>query len=111
MKTKTLLMGFVAVLMIVVTGCSKDNLLNPTGNCFGGNWAQEYNKELESWSVALKTYNENPTDANCTQFKNATKTYLDALNDFYDCVPTSRRAEFDQAIKEAKADLDKDSCD
>lgn len=111
MKTKIFLMGSVMILMTIVTGCSKDNPLNPAGNCFGGNWAQQYTSELESWSTALTAYSENPTEANCTEYQSATKAYLNALEGIYDCVPMTSRAEFDQAIKEAKADLDREACD
>ena len=93
-----------------VTGCSKDNPLNPAGNCFGGQWAEQYASELQTWSNAAVAYNENPNVANCANYKSAAKFYLDALDDIYDCVPTVSKAEIDQAIKDAKADIDSEAC-
>ena len=110
-KTKMLLMGCGAVWMTFATGCSKDSPLNPTGGCFGGKWAEQYSSELQKWSDAAVAYNENPNAANCANYKSAAKSYLDALDDIYDCVPTASKAEIDQAIKEAKADIDSEACD
>ncbi len=110
MKTR-LLIGCSAAMFTLATGCSKSNPLNPAGNCFGGNWAEQYTDELQAWSNAATTYSQEPNQTNCTNYKNAAKAYLDALDDVYDCVPTANRAAIDQAIKDAKADVDNESCD
>lgn len=110
-KTHLFLIGCGAVLITFVTGCSKNNPLNPAGNCFGGQWALQYADELQAWSNAATAYSENPTDENCANYKSSAKTYLDALDDIYDCVPTASRAEIDKAIKEAKDDIDNEACD
>lgn len=59
--------GFAMVTL--VTGCSKDNPLNPAGNCFGGNWAEQYTDELQAWSNAATVYGEDPTPANTPHIK------------------------------------------
>lgn len=97
-------------LIALTSGCSKDNPLNPAGNCFGGNWATQYADELQAYSNAISEYNENPTQENCDDAKNAAKGYLDALESVYSCVPTVSRAEIDQAIDEAKAEVDSGDC-
>lgn len=111
MKTRFFAIGCGAAMIALTIGCSKDNPLNPTGNCFGGNWAGQYSDELQAYSNAISEYTENPTEGNCTNYKNAAKGYLDALRDVYDCVPTVSRAEIDQAINEAKAEVDEEGCD
>ena len=111
LKSKLCMIVCGAAMLALTTGCSKDNPLNPAGNCFGGMWAQEYADELEAWSNAATAYNENPTASNCTSYKNAAKAYLDVLEDVYKCVPTANRAEIKQGIDEAKAEIDKDGCD
>ncbi|MRI00940.1 hypothetical protein GH721_10415 [Kriegella sp. EG-1] len=99
-------------LAIMITySCSKDNPLNPVGNCFGGNWAQGYANELQEWSNAATAYSENPTAENCANYKTAAKAYYDAINKIYECVPTASKAEIDQAIKEAKAEIDSENCE
>ena len=98
-------------LLTFSTGCSKDSVLNPAGNCFGGNWAEQYAGELQTWSAAATTYSEDPTPANCTKYKTAAKNYLDALREVANCVPTASKAEIDRSIKEAKAEVDSEGCD
>ncbi len=92
-------------------GCSKNNPLNPVGNCFDGNWAETYTNELQTWSNAATAYADNPTPANCANYKNAAKGYINAIDDFYNCIPTASKAEIDEALKEAKAEIDSESCD
>ena len=108
---KQVLLAVCGAAIILTYGCDKDNPLNPVGNCFGGNWAQGYADELQEWSDATSAYSENPTAENCADYKSAAKAYLDALDDIYDCIPTASRAEIDQEIKEAKAEIDRESCD
>jgi hypothetical protein len=110
-KSKLLVIGFGAVVLMLTTGCSKNSILNPAGNCFGGSWAEGYLSEFQAWSDATEAYGENPTAANCTKYKSAAKSYLDAVDSIYDCIPTGDRAEFDHEIKEAKADIDREDCD
>lgn len=110
-KSKLFVIGCGVALMMLTTGCSKNNILNPAGNCFGGSWAEGYLSEFQAWSDAATAYGENPTEANCAKYKSAAKSYLDAIDSIYDCIPTGQRAEFDQEIKEAKADIDREACD
>ncbi|WP_209400850.1 hypothetical protein [Pseudozobellia sp. WGM2] len=109
-KIKLFFFVYVAGIGLLTQGCQKDNPLSPAGNCFGGNWAQGYADELQAWSNAATAYSENPSSKNCAEYKNAAKGYLDALDNIYDCVPTTNRAEIDQAIKEAKTEIDSESC-
>lgn len=111
MKTRLFAIGCGVAMIALTIGCSKDNPLNPTGNCFGGNWAAQYADELQAWSNAATIYSENPTASNCTDYKNAAKGYLDALESVYKCVPTANRAEIKQGIDEARAEVDSEGCD
>jgi len=110
MKKKLLIICCLTTMITMTIGCSKTNPLNPLGDCFDGRWAEQYTAELQIWVDAITTYNENPTEANCAEYKSAGKAYINALDEIYDCVPTADRAEIDQAINEAKADLDNESC-
>ncbi|SDD65082.1 hypothetical protein SAMN05421636_101311 [Pricia antarctica] len=111
MKTRLYLIGCGAAMIALTSGCSKDNPLNPNGNCFDGNWAEQYTDELQAWSNAATIYNEEPNQANCNEYKKAAKGYLDALESIYKCVPTTSRAEIKQSINEAKAEVDSEGCD
>lgn len=107
---RQILLAVCGVAVMLTYSCSKDNPLNPVGNCFGGNWAEGYTDELTAWTAAIQEYSDNPTVESCTNYKSAAKNYLDALDDIYDCIPTASRAEIDQEIKEAKADIDQEDC-
>ena len=109
MKEKLFLMSC-GVALLMTYGCSKDNPLNPSGNCFGGQWAETYADELETWGNAAKAFSQDPTPANCTKYKSSAKAYLDALNEIYDCVPSTSRSGIDAQIKEAKAEIDQADC-
>lgn len=109
-KAKLFLIGCGAA-MLMSYGCSKDNPLNPLGNCYDGKWAEQYADELQVWSNAATAYSEDPTPANCSKYKTAAKNYLDVLKEVANCVPTANRAEINQSINEAKADVDKEGCD
>lgn len=110
-KTNFFMMGCISLLLTFSTGCSKDDPISPLGNCFEVNWAQQYTNELQVWSNTIAAYNENPTQANCDKYKTAAKNYLDALRSIADCVPTENKAEIDQSINEAKAEIDREGCD
>lgn len=105
-----MLIGAVIVCSVLIASCDKSNPLNPEGACFGGNWYAQYADELEAWTGAAQEYSNNPTTSNCSKYKAAAKDYLDAIDDVYDCVPTANRKELDEAIKEAKADVDAEEC-
>ena len=109
MKTEILLIGCSSILLLSV-GCSKDNPLNPAGACFGGLWAEQYASELQAWSEATAAYSENPTAENCASYKSAAKGYLDAVESVYDCIPAASQGEIDEAVAEAKADIDAEAC-
>lgn len=109
-KAKLLIPGVVALAMIINTGCSKNNPLNPLG-CGNGTWAVQVSDELTAWSQAASTYSSDPTPANCNSYKNAAKNYLDALEGVRGCVAGVSQAEFNEAIAEAKKDVDEADCD
>ncbi len=109
-KTKQILIGCLSMAMVTATGCSKDNPLNPLGDCGSGGWASKVSKELNDWSVAASNYSADPTPANCSSYKNAAKGYLNALDDVRGCVLGANQANFNKAINEAKVEFDSLDC-
>lgn len=115
-KIKTTTRKFIfitsAVTILLTYGCSKDNPLNPLGGCFGGAvWSENILNETAALAEAGQAYQDNPSKSNCDKYKTATKSYLDALKGVAECVPGTSKAEYNKAIEEAKADLDKEGCD
>jgi len=108
-KTKILIPGLVAVAMMINTSCSKNNPLNLLG-CGNGNWATQVSDELAAWSVAAGNYSSDPNAANCQSYKSAGLSYLDALEGVRGCVAGVNQAEFNEAIAEAKKDVDEIDC-
>ncbi len=106
--TKLFLAGCCAAI-IGISGCSKSPL-NPLGGCLKGNWLQGVESDFTNWSAAATAYSEDPTPANCQNYKNAGKSYLDALKSFTDCVPKSEKNEYKEAIKELKQELQDNDC-
>ncbi len=109
-KTKLLLRGLTVIALTVSIGCSKDNPLNPLG-CGNGTWAVQVSDEAIALSQAAANYNNDPNSANCTAYKNATKDYFDALESVRGCVAGVNQAEFNEAIAEAKKEVDEADCD
>ena len=109
-KIKPFLIGCLAVFMTIIIGCSKNNPLNPLG-CGNGTWAIQVSDEATALSQAASTYSTDPNPANCTSYKNAAKNYLDALEGVRGCVLGANQAEFNEAIDEAKNDIDQEDCD
>ncbi len=97
------------IIFIGFTSCSKDSILNPD-RCLNGSWIQEVEKELNAWVAATNTYGEDPTKANCEKYKSAGVDYLNALDKIKKCVPSVSLSEFNQAINEAKQELNTTSC-
>lgn len=112
MRTKLLLVSCATLLLIVANGCSKTNPLNPLGGCFGGGvWSENIINETNALVAAGQAYEDDPTEANCNNYKAAAEDYLNALKGVATCVPGASKADYDQAVAEAKADLEKEGCD
>ncbi len=109
MKTKLVLMGCCIALFAMINGCGKSPL-NPLGGCLNGNWLKGAETNLTNWSTAANVYSEDPTPANCQNYKNAGKSYLEVLESFADCVPGAEKNEYNEAINELKQELQDNDC-
>ncbi|WP_117880019.1 hypothetical protein [Aureibaculum luteum] len=96
--------------ILVFTACSKDDILNPNGNCGNSSWAQQVEKEITAWNNAATAYSQDPTTTNCNNYKSAGKNYLDALEGIKNCVPGASTNDFKKAIEDAKNELDAMNC-
>lgn len=110
MKPNYVWIGCAATLFMITTNCSKNDPLGLADNC-GTAWTETVSVEVTAYNNALTTYGENPTAENCSSVKSAAKDYFDALGDALKCVPTASRAQINEAISEAKAEVDKEDCD
>jgi hypothetical protein len=101
MKIAILLFLFVAF----VSSCSDDN--DPVNNCNNTTFTQEFQSELDAVSVAATAYAQNQTTANCTNYKAAFTSYIDALENWEDCAKAVNAfAEWNEALNDAKDAID-----
>ena len=103
MKKITLLT--VLFILIGIGSCKKKES-NP-GYC-STNWATALNDEINSFTAAAIAYSTNPTAENCSAYKAALSDYIDALEPWGNCpayASGTNKAQFDDAIANARADL------
>lgn len=101
---KAILIPTIAVFFLTLfLNCSKNPL-----KCATGSWALEISKELEDFTEALQLYNEDPTVANCNNYKNAFGDYLNALEDLDGCYAGT--TDFDDELKEGRQELSEIDC-
>lgn len=99
----------IAFMAFFAFGCGSDD--SGINDCTNNAWAQIFTDEATAYGNALTAYQNNPTPENCGNIKSAAIEYLEALRDALDCVPTANRAEVDQAINEAQAEVNQEDCD
>ncbi len=93
--------------LILTTACKKEST-NRCGDNF--NYALELQAEANGLSAAASVYANDPTTENCEAYKAAVQAYLDAAEDLDDCVLASERAAYQQAIDEARDNLNNLQC-
>jgi hypothetical protein len=105
LNTKTLLFALL-VCCISVISCGKKNSVT----C-GTNFFADVGNEITGLSNALSVWSTDPSTANCEKYKDALRTYFNALEGLRSCygVGTNKK-EFDDAVNEAKDDLDNWVC-
>lgn len=112
MKNKFSTKMCLAIALLSTIACDEDNPLNPLDVCADAvGWTEAVSTELNAYNQASQAYNEEPTSENCAAVKTSAKNYFDALGDALECVPSASRADIDSAIKEAKDEVDRESCD
>ncbi len=100
-----------AIALCSSTSCSGDDGDDLAANdCANTAWTQLVSDEATAYTNALLAYNENPTEENCNTVKTFANAYLEALRDIADCIPQTSQTEVNQAIDEAKEDVDNDLC-
>ncbi|MBC2840250.1 hypothetical protein [Robiginitalea sp. SC105] len=107
---QTLIAG--VCLLAIATGCSNDDSGNGIdGNCVDNfSWFNEVSDEVSALTNAGAAYGQDPTAANCATYEAAAIDYLDALEDALGCVSGTDRDALQDAIAEARADVDGGLC-
>ena len=82
---KSLLFIFSFFAIVLIAACGADPL-NPTGCNNANNWANEVQDEADDYVDALTADSQNQTTENCNAYKQALLDYIDALQEWEDCV-------------------------
>jgi len=97
------------VLAVLCIGCSKTSILKP--GCLSGAWILNVEKELNAWSAASTAYGEDPSKANCENYKNTGQAYLNALDKTKKCIPGTSLSDYNKSIEDAKKELSEIVCE
>lgn len=102
--------SFVILLVVFLfTGCSKSN--NKVDCHSGFNLYLEASDQLESFSNAAFNYAQDPTPANCNNYKKALIAYVDVLEKYEKCVLEYGDIEdWRESIREAREDIKELQC-
>jgi hypothetical protein len=107
-KFKTLFIANGLVMLTAFVGCSKDDGIGPAG-C--NNWSEKYLSQAQAYSDASAAYSNDPTVTNCNKLKTEGLNYAKALEGILSCVPTLNKADFNQDIKDLKAEINSTACE
>lgn len=102
---------FIASSLVVLSGivsCSKDDGLSPVG-C--NNWSEKYLSQAQAYSDASAAYSNDPSVSNCNKLKTEGLNYVKSLEGILSCVPTVNKSEFNNDIKNLKAEINSTACD
>ena len=103
---------FLACLFISISGilgCSKsDDTPDINANC--ANWSDQFLAQANAYSLASETYTNDPTLANCQNYKAAGLNYIAALEGVLDCVPTANSQAYIDSLNEYRAEVNAIEC-
>ena len=97
------------VVFILLTSCGSDDSSSDV-NCSNGLWTQSVQTELNAWIEASQTYAQDQTTVNCQNNKSAGQAYISALEKIKKCVPNTSLVDFDEAIDEARVEINAITC-
>ncbi|MFK5972441.1 MAG: hypothetical protein QM485_04090 [Flavobacteriaceae bacterium] len=108
-NTKYLVITVCFSILLGLGSCGKDSPLSP--NCLSGSWIKNLEKEISAWSAASQKYGDDPTKANCENYKKAGVDYINALGKIKNCVPGGSTSDFEKEQAEAKKELNAIVCE
>lgn len=101
-----------AIAFLITISCSSDDTDDDTSSfdCQAGTWTEWVENEFTAYYNAINVYSQDPTESNCALVESTAYDYLEALRDIVDCVPTANQDAINQAIDEAKEEVDSNPC-
>lgn len=69
---------------ISLSGCGDGDNDEPSA-CNSLNWTTELSSEINALTTALTTFSQNPTQANCNNYRQSIVNYINALRPYGNC--------------------------
>lgn len=106
-KIRIVLITNILVIFTGLLSCNNDDGLN-SNSC--ENWSENFLSQAETYSNASAIYSNDPSVTNCNNLKEEGLNYVNALEGIINCVPTVNLSEYNQDIKELKAEINSTNC-
>ena len=106
-KTRILKIANILVVCTVLLSCNKDDSLG-LNSC--DNWSEKFLSQAEAYSMASAAYSNDPSVSNCNNLKAEGLNYVNALEGILSCVPTVNLTEYNQDLKDLKAEINSTNC-
>lgn len=106
MSRISILSTFMILLLGISFSCSNETGVAPLGCGANFNYLNAVEGELNTLNNAIVAFSADQSEANCNSLKSAYRDYIDALKSVDECVPSSERAAWRQALDEAEANVD-----
>ncbi|MEX2511665.1 MAG: hypothetical protein WD398_02060 [Cyclobacteriaceae bacterium] len=97
---------------VFLSGCLSGGGDGP-GGCNSLSWATDLNSELTAVLSAQSAFTQNQTQANCNNYRQALREYVNALRPYGNCQGLSgqNRADWQEMIDDYEEDLEQSGCD
>ena len=79
-------------------------------SCNTDSFGTDIQNAINDLQAAINTYSMDPTEANCTKYKNSATNYLNVVESFSDCAADIGQAQFDAALQAAQRAVDEIKC-
>lgn len=106
-KTRIVIIANILVVFTGLLSCNNDDGLN-SNSC--ENWSENFLSQSEAYSMASAAYSNDPSVSNCNNLKAEGLNYVNALEGILSCVPTVNLSEYNQDIKDLKAEINSTNC-
>ncbi|WP_339839135.1 hypothetical protein [uncultured Maribacter sp.] len=106
-KIRIVLIANIIVISTGLLSCNNDDGIN-SNSC--ENWSENFLSQSKAYSNASAIYSNDPSVTNCNNLKTEGLNYVNALEGVINCVPTVNLSEYNQDIKELKAEINSTNC-
>ena len=99
----------IIVSLILILSCSKsDDDSESDIDC--SNWSSQVLDSFNALSNAASLYTSNPTNENCLNFKDKGNEYINIVERFINCIPSSSIDDIDDSINQTREAIDELDC-